>query len=240
MADPILITIEGDIGAGKSTLIDALKRSQPTWHFIDEPVSIWQGLQNEAGESLLELFYKDTDTYAYTFQNCAILSRAQMIQTAVRTWQADPTQAEHRVFLTERCLDTDYHVFAKMMVDTGKMGRLEWDLYRMWHSFAVSNSYPLRGIIHVSTPPAICDERIRMRGRKGEESIPLSYLETLETYQRKWLYETDHGIPLCTYVNYGDEGNQSRIDDVVKFVADRIQEGSQSARQSESHASTHA
>lgn len=222
---PLLITIEGDIGAGKSTLIDALKRNHPGWHFIDEPVSVWQGLKNEDGENLLELFYKDTEKYAYTFQNCAILSRARNIQAAVRSWQAecvrDPSLMSNRVFVTERCLDTDYHVFAKMMYDTGKMGLLEWDLYKMWYKFAVDNSYPLGGIIHVSTPPEVCDERIHIRGRKGEEKIPISYLQSLEQYQNTWLYgDARCSVPLMKYINYGEASSQSRVEDVEAFVAE--------------------
>ncbi len=224
MAKPILITIEGDIGAGKSTLIDFLKREHPEWHFVDEPVGVWQGLKNEGGENLLELFYKDTTKYAYTFQNCAILSRARNIQNAVRSWQAacieDPSLAAHNVFVTERCLDTDYNVFAKMMYDTGKMGLLEWDLYKMWYEFAKDNSYPLKGIIHVCTPPEVCDERIHIRGRKGEENIPLEYLQSLERYQNEWLYgEARSAVPLMKYINYGADTSQSRVADVEGFVA---------------------
>ncbi len=224
MAKPILVTIEGDIGAGKSTLIDYLKREHPEWHFVDEPVGVWQGLKNESGENLLELFYKDTTKYAYTFQNCAILSRARNIQNAVRSWQADcaadPSLAANNVFITERCLDTDYNVFAKMMYDTGKMGLLEWDLYKMWYEFAKDNSYPLKGIIHVCTPPEVCDERIHIRGRKGEENIPLEYLQSLERYQNEWLYgEARSAVPLMKYINYGADTSQSRVTDVESFIA---------------------
>jgi deoxyadenosine/deoxycytidine kinase len=222
-SSPILVTIEGDIGAGKSTLIDCLKRNHPEWHFIDEPVSVWQGLKNEGGENLLELFYKDTTKYAYTFQNCAILSRARNIQNAVYSWKAaclkNPSLAAHNVFITERCLDTDYNVFAKMMYDTGKMGLLEWDLYKMWYEFAKDNSYPLKGIIHVSTPPEVCDERIHIRGRKGEEHIPIEYLQSLERYQNEWLYGSECNVPLMKYINYGEASSQSRVADVEGFVA---------------------
>lgn len=76
---PILISIEGDIGAGKSTLIQYLKERNPTWNFIDEPVGTWTSLKTDEGENLLELFYKDQKRYSYTFQNCALLSRAMNI-----------------------------------------------------------------------------------------------------------------------------------------------------------------
>ena len=80
---PILITIEGDIGAGKSTLIVKLKTAHPYWHFIDEPVGTWLVLQTEGGANLLELFYKDKSRYSYTFQNCALLIRALNIKKTI-------------------------------------------------------------------------------------------------------------------------------------------------------------
>lgn len=219
-SDPILVSIEGDIGAGKSTLINALKERHPDWNFIDEPVGTWQGLKNEEGENLLELFYKDQNKYAYTFQNCAILSRAQNIQFAVKRWKAlcelNPEEKQNNIFITERCLETDYFVFAKMMYDTGKMGLLEWDLYKMWYNFAKENSYPLKGLVYVSTPPEICAERILQRGRKGEENIPLDYLRDLEKYQKDWLYTSHNSLPILNYRNYGE--HVSTIEDIEDYI----------------------
>jgi Deoxynucleoside kinase len=46
---PLLLSIEGNIGAGKSTLIGELRRRHPTWNFVDEPVGIWSQLKNDEG-----------------------------------------------------------------------------------------------------------------------------------------------------------------------------------------------
>jgi deoxyadenosine/deoxycytidine kinase len=204
---PILISIEGDIGAGKSTLIQYLKERNPTWNFIDEPVGTWTSLKTDEGENLLELFYKDQKRYSYTFQNCALLSRAMNIQNTIETWQkncmVNPALAAHNVFITERCLETDYFVFAKMLRDDGKMNKMEWDLYQMWYTYVKGLSTPPTGIIYVATPPEICAERIMGRGRKGEEEIPLSYLTNLDLYQKEWLYNSERNLPLMKYINYG-------------------------------------
>ena len=226
IAKPILISIEGDIGAGKSTLIKTLRDAHPEWHFIDEPVNTWLELKNERGENLLELFYKDQDKYAYTFQNCAILSRARNIQNAVHEWQAtcveNPALAAHNVFVTERCLETDYHVFAKMMYDSGRMGVLEWTLYKMWYEFALTNSYALCGVIHVATPPDVCLARIGVRGRKEEEGISLDYLKSLEEYQNAWLYTENNKVPLLKFVNYGPMEEQTTVADIEQFIAKAV------------------
>jgi deoxyadenosine/deoxycytidine kinase len=56
---PIILSIDGNIGAGKSTFLNQLKKSYPNWHFVDEPVDTWTKFVNENNESLLEVFYKD-------------------------------------------------------------------------------------------------------------------------------------------------------------------------------------
>lgn len=217
---PILITIEGDIGAGKSTLIDKLRTAHPDWHFIDEPVGTWLGLQTEGGENLLELFYKDKTRYSYTFQNCALLSRALNIKKTIDDWQRrcrlNPEEELCNVFITERCIETDFHVFAKMLHDDGHMNLMEWDLYKMWYAFVKEQSHMLSGIVHVNTPPEICHARIRIRGRKGEDSIPLEYLQNLEKYQNEWLYGEDNLTRIMSFKNYGSEQNTQ--EDVEMFV----------------------
>ena len=37
----------------------------------------------------------------------------------------------------------------------------------------------IKGIIYIRCEPNICNERIRKRGREGESSIPLNYLERI-------------------------------------------------------------
>lgn len=215
---PILISIEGDIGAGKSTLINQLRRDHPDWHFIDEPVGTWLDLKNDDGSNLLELFYNDKERYSYTFQNCALLSRALNIQKAIKAWQEEcqlnPEVAQNNVFITERCLETDFHVFAQMLHDDGYMNGLEWNLYKMWYDYVKSLSSPLSGILYVCTPPSICAERIRIRGRKEEETIRLDYLQALDTYQRGWLSSST--IPKLEYINYMPE--KAGLGSIEEFV----------------------
>jgi deoxyadenosine/deoxycytidine kinase len=216
----ILISIEGDIGAGKTTLINKMRTMYPNWHFIPEPIDTWQNLKTAEGDNLLELFYKNKDRYSYTFQNCALLSRALNIKLTIDKWKKDcdinPALAKHNVFLTERCLETDYHVFAQMLYDDGCMNLVEWDLYKMWYNYVKSQSYPLSGIIYVTTPPEICADRIKQRGRKGEDDIPIGYLENLDKYQKRWLHSETIGIPLLEFVNYGDR--ITNINTILNFI----------------------
>ena len=65
-----LIMIEGNIGAGKSTFLKVLQ-NQLNADIIFEPTNKWQEIDRES--NLLDLFYKDTPRWAYTFQSYAFI-----------------------------------------------------------------------------------------------------------------------------------------------------------------------
>ena len=93
----MIISLDGNIGAGKSTLLAEIRKQLPVY-VVDEPVGQWTALKNAEGTNLLELFYKDKKRWAYTFQNCAILTRLKNIQDAVEN---NPSE---KVFITERSI----------------------------------------------------------------------------------------------------------------------------------------
>jgi deoxyguanosine kinase len=188
---PILITLDGNIGAGKSTLLEAL-RTLPHVTVIPEPVGTWLTLRDDKGESLLSLFYKDTERWCYTFQNCAILTRLLETQKILEKCRTGAITTPF--VITERSILTDRYVFAEMLRNQGKMTKLEWDLYNMWFdSFA--KDLPYQAIIHLTTSPTISSHRINLRGRKGE-TLSMKYLQDLDDMHNKWISNSQ--LPSCT------------------------------------------
>jgi deoxyadenosine/deoxycytidine kinase len=198
---PIVISVDSNIGSGKSTLLESLRTALPDYEIVVEPVGEWMHMKNEEGKSLLELFYEDKRRWAYTFQNCAILTRLRAIKAAIAT-------TKKRVIITERSVLTDRFVFAEMLRDSGDIDALEWSLYMNWYNTFAAD-LPLRGIIYLTTGVGTSAGRIVKRGRHGEEHIPLDYLSALDTQHRKWLDATDlpvlrlsteEGVPLAENV----------------------------------------
>jgi deoxyadenosine/deoxycytidine kinase len=188
---PIVISVDSNIGSGKSTLLESLRTALPDYEIVLEPVGEWIHLKNAEGKSLLELFYEDKRRWAYTFQNCAILTRLRTIKAAIAT-------TKKRVIITERSVLTDRFVFAEMLRDAGDIDALEWTLYMNWFDTFAAD-LPLRGIIYLTTGVGTSAGRIVKRGRHGEEHIPLDYLSALDTQHRKWLDNTDLPVlPLST------------------------------------------
>ncbi len=184
-SSPILITLDGNIGAGKSTLLEAIRKNIPKVSVIQEPVGDWLTMKNADGESLLSLFYKDTARWSYTFQNVALLTRLMHTNELLSSWTAD----KPAVIITERSVLTDRYVFAEMLHRQGKIDDLEWAIYNKWFDY-YAKDLPVKGIIHLATSASTSKERIGIRGRTGEEGIPLSYLSDLDAQHNKWIAES--------------------------------------------------
>lgn len=203
-ANPIVISVDGNIGAGKSTFLAALAAAMPEAEVVQEPVGEWMTLKNAEGKSLLELFYEDKRRWAYVFQNCAILTRLRTIRDALAT-------TTKRVIITERSVLTDRHVFAEMLRASGDIDDLEWALYMKWFdSFAAD--LPIRGVVYITTGVGTSAGRIVERGRHGEEHIPLDYLAALDEQHHRWLAATDLPvIQISTETGVSVEDNIAQV-----------------------------
>lgn len=214
-SSPILLSIEGNIGSGKSTLLRQLRARHPDWHFIDEPVDSWMSMRDEHGKSLLELFYGDKNRWGYTFQNTALLTRILNTRAAVKAWEAAGRPGKP-IFITERCVGTDHHVFAETLYKDGELSLFEFDLYKKWyHAFADDVLQPA-AYIHVDTPVTICDERIHKRCREGEARIPLEYLDRLDSAHFAWLRAEGFQPPVLRVDNVSAE--PTTVEEIESWV----------------------
>ena len=186
---PILVSIEGSIGAGKTTLLNNLRKRRPDWKFIKEPVDLWSKIRNENDKSILEIFYEDRRRWGYTFQSCVLLTRYEEIESTIQAARAS-SNGGAQIFLTERCLDSDYHVFTKMLRASGNLDSIEIQLYEKLLHELKKTATPLGAIVHVNTVPETCSKRIRQRGRIGESAISVEYLKSLDSYQNSWIEKT--------------------------------------------------
>ena len=177
-----IITIEGNIGSGKSTLINSLKRENKNnlIYFLPEPVDEWNTVRDRSGVTILERYYQDKTKYSFSFQMMAYITRLSQIKNYIKKVPSDA------IIITERCLYTDRYVFAKMLYDTGFIEEIEYTIYIRW--FTEFEEYTkLDQIVYIKTDPKVCQERINKRNRKGEENIPLSYLQDCHTYHENWM-----------------------------------------------------
>jgi deoxyadenosine/deoxycytidine kinase len=179
---PIIISVDGNIGAGKSTIISQLKlifKDMPNVHFIHEPVdTIWNRVVDESGETLLSNFYKNPAEHAFTFQVMAYISRLSILAQAVKSLNYD-------VIITERCLETDRNVFEKMLHDQGLINKMEHTVYNMWFD-EFYRDVRCSAFIYVQASVDTCMQRIKLRSRDGE-TISRDYIAKCVKYHEDWI-----------------------------------------------------
>lgn len=215
---PFLVSIEGNIGAGKSTLINHLKTNHLNCNYIEEPLAIWSTIKNDDGRNLLETYYSDRNRWSFTFQMCALLSRFKSIEGSVTNGGVPfRSSSDKSVFVSERCLDTDYHCFTKMLHSDGAISGMEMKIYEQYYDHFLAMSTPLSAIIHVDTNPEMCHERIKQRNRRGEDEISIEYLRALDYWTRKWIESTN--VPVLS-INPSGDGKEKIDAFIEKCIAD--------------------
>jgi deoxyadenosine/deoxycytidine kinase len=180
---PIIVSIEGNIGTGKSTLLakiqtyfDGLKMNKKIG-YIPEPVAIWNSITDKSGTTILEKYYKNQEKYGFSFQMMAYISRLSVLQAALRQ--------DYDIIIMERSMFTDREVFAKMLYVDGKIEEIEYNIYMKWFNEFL-DMLPNIWHIYIQAEPTVSCERVMKRSRVGE-NIPLSYLERCHAYHENWL-----------------------------------------------------
>lgn len=203
----ILVSIEGNIGGGKSTLLSKLEEIFGTSNitnkpviFLQEPVKQWATIKDENDVTILEKFYADQKSYSFPFQMMAYISRLALLKEAYE-------QNENAIIITERSLYTDRFVFAKMLFDSGNIEFVNYQIYLKWFDTFVID-YPVDFVIYVKADPEICHARITERSRKGEDNIPLDYLKSCHDYHEEMLDEKQELVVKKEFILTLD-GNQN-------------------------------
>ena len=182
---PIIISVDGNIGSGKSTIVEYLKNNiynvndkNLKIYFLQEPVSVWESIiDKNDGKNIIEKFYENNEKYAFTFQMIAYISRLSKLKKIIND--------KYDIIITERSIFTDRNVFAKMLYDTKKINEIEYIAYNKWFD-EFSEILDSIKYIYIKTTPEVSKSRIEHRSRKGE-TISLEYLKTCHEYHENWL-----------------------------------------------------
>jgi len=184
---PRIIAIEGNIGAGKTTIFEELRKrfsgSEVAYKkvvFMPEPVDLWQTVADSSGETILSKYYADPKKYAFSFQVMAYTSRLSMLR---KITQEHP---DCDVVVCERSLEADRNIFAKMLYSMKNLEDVEYQVYEMLYKDTASD-FPLDGAVYIDTDPEKCFTRIAKRSRMGESTIPLNYLQMCHDFYDEWL-----------------------------------------------------
>ena len=164
-----IYTIEGNIGAGKTTILNIIGKNFDDVTFVEEPVSQWQNL---GGENLLEKFYQDPERWGFTFEFYSMLSKIKCLMKAA--------DSEKNIIIIERSILSN-KIFIDISKEMNKLNDLEYGMLINTYNFYKQNVYPiLNGIIYLNTPVDVCVQRIIQRNRGGENNLDKNYLLMLK------------------------------------------------------------
>lgn len=168
------IAIAGNIGAGKSSLLDFLTSTYDVAPFYEPNDS----------NPYLEDFYKDMRRWAFQSQLFFLSNKFRIHQ------QADRTPG---VVIQDRTIFEDAEIFATALHQMRKIDRRDWETYWAFYQSILEAIQPPDLMIYLRCPMRTLRRRIRLRGRAMEQSISLSYLKRLEKLYEEWIANYDLG-----------------------------------------------
>lgn len=172
------ILIEGNVGAGKSSLLNSLKQL-PNIEVFPEPVNRWQNLN---GHNLLNLMYTNPENNAFPMQSYAAIT---MIENHLKT-----TNKEIKIM--ERSILSIKHCYLELHRLNNTITPSSLEVLSEWIHF-LCEKFPLQfdHIIYLRTNPDCLIERIKTRNRNEEKNISIEYLTKIHELHEKWLNNQD-------------------------------------------------
>ena len=164
-----IYALEGNIGAGKSTIMKIISNQFHDVEFVEEPVNQWQNLN---GCNLLNSFYSDPKRWGFSFEFYSMLTKIQALLKAA--------DSDKPIIIIERSILSN-KVFMDLSNDLGKLDKMEYAMLINTYNFYLENVYPqIAGIIYLDTPVDECIRRITKRNRGEECTIEKSYLNSIK------------------------------------------------------------
>lgn len=174
-ASNITISLEGNIGAGKSTLIKKLKKlGSPNITTLREPLEKWREFHNM---NLLDAAYKNPKKWAMAFQ------------THVITTMAKNHLEKATVKIMERSMESITNVFIQAHQKQGKVPTIQCEILLELIEL-INSQLPtfVNAYVYLRTEPAVAYQRLKQRQRAEERDISLDYLQLIHELHEKWLY----------------------------------------------------
>lgn len=168
------IAIAGNMGSGKSTLVEFLHRTYDVSPFY-EP--------NDENPYLAD-FYKDMKRWAFQSQLYFLSNKFRLHQELDR---------QPGVVALDRTIFEDAEIFATALHQMRKISKRDWETYQGLYHAILDAIRPPDLMIYLRCSMRTLRQRIHLRGRKMEQDIPLSYLKRLDRNYETWISSYNMG-----------------------------------------------
>ena len=166
------IAIAGNIGAGKSTLVEFLSRTYGISPYY-EP---------SEDNPYLPDFYKDMKRWSFRSQLYFLSNKFRIHQEFDRM---------PGLVVLDRTIFEDAEVFATAHREMKLMDDRDWATYWNFYQTILNAIKPPDLLIYLRCSMRTLRRRIRMRGREMEQDVPLAYLKRLDRLYENWVASYD-------------------------------------------------
>ncbi len=156
------------MGSGKSTLVEFLSRTYGVTPFY-EP--------NDENPYLAD-FYKDMKGWAFQSQLYFLSNKFRLHQELDR---------QPGVVALDRTIFEDAEIFATALFQMRKISKRDWQTYQSFYGAILDAIQPPDLMIYLRCSMRTLRQRIRLRGRKMEQDVPLPYLKRLDRLYEDWI-----------------------------------------------------
>ena len=156
------------MGSGKSTLVEFLSRTYGVTPFY-EP--------NDENPYLAD-FYKDMKGWAFQTQLYFLSNKFRLHQELDR---------QPGVVALDRTIFEDAEIFAMALYQMRKISKRDWQTYQSFYGAILDAIQPPDLMIYLRCSMRTLRQRIRLRGRKMEQDVPLPYLKRLDRLYEDWI-----------------------------------------------------
>lgn len=168
------VAVAGNIGVGKSTLVELLCKSLG-WEPFYEPVN---------DNPYLPDFYKDMTSWAFHSQIYFLIHRLKIHHNIIN----HPNSV-----LQDRSVYEDAEIFARNLFLQKQITARDYATYRDLYETLVAVLPPPDLVLYLKASVPTLQKRIALRGREFEQGISPDYLANLNTLYDEWI---DH-FTLC-------------------------------------------
>jgi deoxyadenosine/deoxycytidine kinase len=166
------IAIAGNMGSGKSSLVDFLCRECSFKPFY-EP--------NDLNPYLAD-FYKDMKKWAYHSQLHFLTHKFRIHQELDRS---------NGTVVQDRTIYEDAEIFCTNLYRSRFVGKRDYQTYMDLYKTILKSLQPPSVMIYLTCPLRTLKKRIAKRGRQMEKNVPDAYLKRLEKLYKNWISKYD-------------------------------------------------
>ena len=151
-----VITIGGNIGCGKTTVLSNLSKE---WTVFKEPLEKWG--------SWLDLFYTNPQRYAFSFQMKILHDFLYFTPAQKRS---------DDLLITERSPLDSLYIFCKTLKDSKTITHMEYNLFK---EYVDTIGWKPDTFVYLRTDPETCIQRMRERARECETGVDDKYIRQI-------------------------------------------------------------